>query len=58
MDVKLHLVPEGHQIRFSGKLRTGSICTVAGKLHTIYQLIGEKSCACNNANTVTPEPGS
>ena len=58
MNPKDHHMPEGHEIRYAGKRRTGSRCEVTGELHTIYQLIGEKPCVCGNANVVTPEPES
>ncbi len=57
MDVKARRLPEGHEMKFGGSRRKGSLCVEHGHLHTIYELIGEHECSCNAANVVIPEPG-
>ncbi len=57
IDVKSRAVGAGHEIKFGTHRRQGSICADSGKLHTIYELIGEHNCSCENANIVIPEPG-
>ena len=56
MDVKQHKMPEGFELKFSGKRRKGSMCSTYNRLHTIKELIGEVVCPCGNANVVVPEP--
>ena len=44
-------------MKFGASRRKGYICGEHGKLHTIYELIGEHDCGCDGANIVVPEPG-
>jgi hypothetical protein len=55
-NVEKHSLPEGHEIVYEGKRRTGSVCGMDGHVHTIAELVGRAVCPCGEANTVTPEP--
>jgi len=56
IDAKKHRLAEGHEMKFGEYRRKGSICCEHGKLHTIYELIGEHDCGCDCANVIVPEP--